>query len=152
MTAQNRTVLKAWFENGDTPTEEQFGDLIDSFPTIAEHDLKAPKDSPEFTGTPIVPTPSSGDSSAKAANTAWVQGELDADSIPEPDDTGFWHTDSSGETPLTEIKTAAEAAHVDLATIAQEWAESHDGQAIKDATDLGGLELLLSDLRVKATS
>ena len=53
---------------------------------------------------------------------------------------------------LAEIKQAAEAAGVDLATIAAEWAETHDGQAIGEATDLGGLELVLSDLRVKAGS
>ena len=48
---------------------------------------------------------------------------------------------------LGEIKTAADAAGVDVATIATEWAESHDGQHIKDATDLGALELIRDDLR-----
>lgn len=31
MTAQSRTTLKGYFETGDTPTEAQFVDLIDSF-------------------------------------------------------------------------------------------------------------------------
>lgn len=48
---------------------------------------------------------------------------------------------------LAEIKEAADAARVDVATIAQEWAEAHDGQPIKDATDLGALELIRDDLR-----
>lgn len=52
---------------------------------------------------------------------------------------------------LAQIKEAADAAKVDLATIAAEWAESHDGQPIKDATDLGGLELVRDDLRGRAS-
>ena len=40
MTAQNRTTLKGYFNTGDAPTESQFADLVDSFPTIAEHDTK----------------------------------------------------------------------------------------------------------------
>lgn len=48
---------------------------------------------------------------------------------------------------LAQIKAAAESAGVDLQTIAAEWAESHDGQAIKNATDIGGLKKLLDDLR-----
>lgn len=53
-------------------------------------------------------------------------------------------------TLLAEIKTAAEAASVDLATIAADWAESHDGQDIRQATDLGALELVRDDLRGRA--
>lgn len=52
---------------------------------------------------------------------------------------------------LAEIKEAAETAKVDLATIAAEWAESHEGQSIKDATDLGALELIRDDLRGRAS-
>lgn len=51
---------------------------------------------------------------------------------------------------LAQIKAAAEAAGVDLATVAAEWAESHEGQAIGEATDIGGLELLRDDLRGRA--
>lgn len=51
---------------------------------------------------------------------------------------------------LAEIKAAAEAAGVDLATVAAEWAESHAGQRIAEATDVGGLELLRDDLRGRA--
>lgn len=51
---------------------------------------------------------------------------------------------------LAQIKEAATTAGVELATIAAEWAESHGGQSITEATDMGGLELLLSDLRVRA--
>jgi hypothetical protein len=51
---------------------------------------------------------------------------------------------------LNQVKAAAERAGVDLATIAAEWAESHDGQAIKDTSDVGGLELLRDDLQARA--
>jgi hypothetical protein len=47
---------------------------------------------------------------------------------------------------LAQIKEAAEKAKVDLAAVAAEWAESHNGEAIKDATDLGSLELFRDDL------
>jgi hypothetical protein len=51
---------------------------------------------------------------------------------------------------LEEIKDAAIAAGVDLGVVSHEWAESHDGQYIAEATDLGGLELLRDDLRTRA--
>jgi hypothetical protein len=50
---------------------------------------------------------------------------------------------------LAEIRAAAEAAGVDLSTVAEEWAASHDGQQIREATDVGGLELLRDDLRAR---
>lgn len=52
---------------------------------------------------------------------------------------------------LNQVRQAAEAAGVDLAAVAAEWAESHDGQAIGEATDTGGLELLRDDLRGRAS-
>lgn len=36
MTAQNRTILKSYFESGDVPTEANFADVIDSFPLLSE--------------------------------------------------------------------------------------------------------------------
>ena len=51
---------------------------------------------------------------------------------------------------LAEIKQAADAKGIDLATVAQEWKDSHDGQDIRQATDVGGLELLRDDLRSRA--
>lgn len=73
----------------------------------------------------------------------------------------YWSVDPLPATPtrephprdalLADIKAAAEAASVDLATIAKDWAESHDGQPIKEATDLGGLELLLHDVQGRAS-
>lgn len=36
MSQQNRTTLKGYFNTGDTPTEAQFADLIDSFPLVSE--------------------------------------------------------------------------------------------------------------------
>lgn len=52
---------------------------------------------------------------------------------------------------LAEIKQAAEAAKVGLDVIAAEWAETHDGQSIGEATDLGGLELVRDELRGRAS-
>jgi hypothetical protein len=51
---------------------------------------------------------------------------------------------------LTEIGEAADAAGVERAQIASEWADAHDGQWLSNATDLGALELLRDDLLVKA--
>lgn len=50
---------------------------------------------------------------------------------------------------LAQVKAAAEAAHVDLATVASDWAESHGGQHIGEATDLGSLELIRDDLKAR---
>lgn len=47
---------------------------------------------------------------------------------------------------LAEIKSAAESAGVTLDEVVAEWGATHDGQHIKDATDIGGLELLRDDL------
>ncbi len=54
-------------------------------------------------------------------------------------------------TLLAQIKEAADAAQVDIATIAAEWEASHDGQKIREATDIGSLELIRDDLRSKTT-
>lgn len=51
---------------------------------------------------------------------------------------------------LDEIKAAATRIQVSLHQIAAEWAESHNGQAIGETTDFGGLELLRDDLRARA--
>lgn len=59
-------------------------------------------------------------------------------------------TPSPVATLLAEIKTAADNAGVDVATIAQEWAESHGGQDIRQASDIGALELIRDDLRGRA--
>lgn len=53
---------------------------------------------------------------------------------------------------LQQIKVAAEAAGVDLQAVAAEWSESHGGQGIGEATDLGALELLRDDLAAKAAA
>lgn len=52
---------------------------------------------------------------------------------------------------LAQIKEAATVAKVELATIAAKWAESHGGQSIAEATDMGGLELVRDDLRGRAS-
>lgn len=54
-------------------------------------------------------------------------------------------------TLLAQIKEAAAKAQVDLGVIATEWAESHGGQSIAEATDMGGLELVRDDLNGRAS-
>lgn len=44
-------------------------------PSMAEHNLKAPLDSPALTGTPTVPTPGADDTTTKVASTAFVIGQ-----------------------------------------------------------------------------
>lgn len=51
---------------------------------------------------------------------------------------------------LAQIREAATAAGVELGLVSKEWADSHDGQYIGEATDLGGLELLRDALRSRA--
>lgn len=51
---------------------------------------------------------------------------------------------------LAEVAAAADKAGVDRKSVSEEWASSHDGQFIGEATDLGGLELLRDDLMVRA--
>ena len=70
---------------------------------------------------------------------------------PLPDTPAPTQQPSPVAAVLAEIKDAATAANVDLGTIAAEWAESHDGQAIAQTTDIGGLEILRSDLRARAS-
>lgn len=54
---------------------------------------------------------------------------------------------------INEVAVAADRAGVSREDIARQWADSHDGQHIKDATDLGALELIRDDLvaRVEAS-
>jgi hypothetical protein len=53
---------------------------------------------------------------------------------------------------LGQVKDAAAAAKVDLAALAEEWAASHNGQPIGEASDMGGLELLRDDLLARVGS
>lgn len=53
MTAQTRVTLKGYFNTGDIPTEAQFADLIDSFPTVAEQ--TAALDGKQAAGTYYAP-------------------------------------------------------------------------------------------------
>lgn len=70
------------------------------------------------------------------------------DAAPTPPSTSPANPDR--DALLAEIMEAATVAKVELSTIATEWAESHDGQKIAEATDLGGLELVRDDLKSKA--
>ena len=86
------------------------------------------------TGTPIIPT-------RGKSEIYNVDPLREAAPAPAP---------SPVATLLADIKTAADKAGVGLTDIAAEWAASHGGQPIKDATDVGGLELLRADLNARA--
>ncbi len=47
---------------------------------------------------------------------------------------------------INEVAAAADGAGIDRTEVVRLWAESHQNQHIKDATDVGGLELLRDDL------
>lgn len=51
---------------------------------------------------------------------------------------------------INEVAAASDRAGVDRKEVARLWSESHGGQHIKEATDLGGLELLRDDLIARA--
>jgi hypothetical protein len=53
---------------------------------------------------------------------------------------------------LNEIGALADQLPGGRKAVADDWAQSHDGQSLRDATDLGGLELLRDDLAVQAAS
>lgn len=53
---------------------------------------------------------------------------------------------------LEQIAAAADAAGITRQAVADEWASSHNGQSISEATDLGGLELLRDDLSARANA
>lgn len=55
--------------------------------------------------------------------------------------------DAERTTLLGQVRDAAAAVGVDLQAVVNEWADTHDGQHIGQATDLGGLELLRDDIR-----
>jgi hypothetical protein len=65
------------------------------------------------------------------------------------------HSSVSVEAPtphrglVNEIALLADAAGIDRAQVAADWAEAHDGQPITQATDVGGLELLRDELKAK---
>lgn len=52
---------------------------------------------------------------------------------------------------INEVAVAADRAGVSREDIAKQWADGHGGQHIKDATDLGALELLRDDLMTKVS-
>ena len=48
---------------------------------------------------------------------------------------------------LAEIGALADKTEAGRKGVAADWAETHDGEHLRDATDLGGLELLRDDLK-----
>lgn len=48
---------------------------------------------------------------------------------------------------LAEIGALADQTEGGRKAVAADWAETHEGESLRDATDLGGLELLRDDLR-----
>jgi len=51
---------------------------------------------------------------------------------------------------LAEIGALADKTEGGRKSVAAAWAETHEGEHLRDATDLGGLELLADDLRSRA--
>jgi hypothetical protein len=51
---------------------------------------------------------------------------------------------------LAEIGALADKTPGGRKSVAADWAETHEGQSLRDATDLGGLELLRDDLKASA--
>jgi len=50
---------------------------------------------------------------------------------------------------LAEIGALADKTPGGRKAVAADWAETHEGESLRDATDLGGLELLRDDLKVR---
>jgi len=51
---------------------------------------------------------------------------------------------------LAEIGALADKTEGGRKAVAADWAETHEGESLRDATDLGGLELLRDDLKASA--
>jgi len=51
---------------------------------------------------------------------------------------------------LAEIGALADKTPGGRKSVAADWAETHEGESLRDATDLGGLELLRDDLKASA--
>jgi len=52
---------------------------------------------------------------------------------------------------LAEIGALADKTEGGRKAVAADWAETHEGESLRDATDLGGLELLRDDLKASAS-
>lgn len=106
----------------------------------------------------------SGDkATAKAMSVAFRTALLQALALPtndpDPDATSYERSapltraeidERDRLTLLSQVTEAANAAKVPLTEIEADWAASHDGQFIGDATDVGSLELIRDDLRTRA--
>ncbi len=80
--------------------------------------LKAPLDSPTFTGTPTAPTPTAGDDSTKVATTAFVRGEIDtADAALEQMILASFPTDTISNVPVASFSDGADGIPVKALTV-----------------------------------
>ena len=85
------------------------------------------------------------------SNTTPPAAPRDADEVTveaEPGDASPETVEETRGRLLAQIGEAADAAGADRRVIVTEWASAHGGQRFSDATDIGGLETLLDDLRV----
>lgn len=107
-------------------------------------------------------SPMSGQPAVSASDApAVVGGEMDerTERIREPEDT---HSEAPTVDPvvtarederlalINSVAEAAKAAGVDLSAVLGRWAAEHDGQHIREATDLGSLELYRDELLTRA--
>lgn len=70
MTAQSKATLKTYFETGDYPTENQFGDLVDSFDDFGS--ASARKMLTDYANAVVVDAGGNGDYSTQAAAAAAI--------------------------------------------------------------------------------
>lgn len=131
MAQVTRAAAKGYFNTGDTPTEAQFADLIDSALFPADIDstptdgstnpvssngvfdalaLKAAVNSPTFTGTPSAPTAAPGTDNTQIATTAFVNAKAAADAIYFDEDsftgTGTDVDPITGKFPVYNVVTS----------------------------------------------
>jgi hypothetical protein len=80
----------------------------------------------------------------------WRQLGMHELQVGERHHSGIAANDTARAALINEVAVAADRAGIDRNEVVRLWSESHGGQHIKEATDLGGLELLRDDLIAKA--
>lgn len=73
-----------WHQGNDGSGSGLDADMLDG----QQGSWYAPKDSPDFTGTPTTTTPTTGDSSTRIASTAYVNAEIANDAVTKTSNTG----------------------------------------------------------------
>jgi len=107
MTAQNRTVLKSYFQRGLRPTQSNYSDLIDSFPLITGDTM---------TGTLILnASPTAASTSLQAATKGYVDSNA---SLPGGSNTQIQYNNNGAFGGFTVSGDAASLATTGVLTLA----------------------------------